>query len=85
MNADDWHVGEEMNLTLQALVGIVVTEHSDKMVVWPTTDDEMDDEHVPENYDGIELHKKMTIFVCDEDFDMDETSARYQILSFQII
>ena len=65
--------GEPMNLTSQALVGIVVTEQSEKMVVWPTTDDETAE---PENYDGIGLHKKMKIFVCDDDFDMDEKSAR---------
>ena len=61
-----------MNLTSQALVGIVVTDQSE-MVVWSITDDETGD---PENYDGKELHKKMKIFVCDDDFDMDEISAR---------
>ena len=73
VDADDWNVGEPMNLTSQALVGIVVTEQSEKMVVWPTTDHKTAE---PENYDGKGLHKKMKIFVCDDDFDMDETSAR---------
>ena len=62
-----------MNLTSQALVGIVVTEQSEKMAIWSTTDDETAG---LENYDGKELHKKMKIFVCDDDFDMDEISAR---------
>ena len=73
VGADQWNDGEPINFTSQALVGIVVTEQSEKMVVWSTTDDETTD---PENYDGIGLHKKMKIFVCDDDFDMDEKSAR---------
>ena len=72
MDVDDWK-GIPMNLTSQALVGIVVTEQSEKMVIWPTTDDET---AVPENYDGKGLHKKMKIFVCDDDFDMDATRER---------
>ena len=48
--------GEPMNLTSQALVGIIVKE---------------DDEGLHESNDKREMQKKMAIFICDDDFDAD--------------
>ena len=60
-DADHWNSAEKMNLTSQALVGIIINKHSEKIDFWPA----------PKS-----MHKKLTIFICDEDFDIDKESER---------
>ena len=59
-----------MNLTSQALVGIIVKE-----------DDKVLDRGSTESNEMREMQKKMTISVCDDDFDADfgeeEKSTRF--------
>ena len=59
-----------MNLTSQALVGIIVKENDEGLDsrFYSTLGSTKD---LSESNEMREMQKKMTIFVCDDDFDVD--------------
>ena len=78
IDAGRFNEREPMNLTAQALVGIIVKEDDEGLVLSSTGGSY---EGLHESNDKREMQKKMTIFICDDDFDADfgeeEKSTRF--------
>lgn len=74
IDANRFIEGSPMHLTSQALVGIIVKEDDEVL-------DSGFNENLSESNEMREMQKKMTIFVCDDDFDADfgeeEKSTRF--------